>query len=338
MKPIVNADGQIVDLGARLRERIAEYYQDRGAEKCQLRLVRSRSAAYSRLLVFHGSSQAGQIKIRLAVKVYNGADQLPFARRQYDTLNSLWDDFCKSQRLKIPRPLDFLPDLPAIVMEEVAGCSVQELVKWASWRLWTRQRAATACRSCGEWLQHFHSVTRVALGQLDAGEKRKSLQFGLAQLAQYGFAAETCKNLEAKINLLARILSEQNELRSMVHGDFTVDNVLSDGNVTTVLDVEGRYQNWIYHDMASFLNSIALVNLGLPMRESVVRGCSKAFLFGYLGDLKYNNSALWFLRVSGLVSVALEVLGRYARRPLAQIWLRRSFTRLFDGLAAEAPI
>jgi Ser/Thr protein kinase RdoA (MazF antagonist) len=265
-------------------------------------------------------------------------DQLRFARQQFDALNLLWDDFSKSQRLKIPRPLDFMPDLPAIVMEEVTGCSVQELVKWASWRWWTREKAATACQYCGEWLRHFHSVTRVARGQLDAGEKHKSLQLGVARLVQYGFAAETCKNLEAKIYLLVRILSEQSEQRSLVHGDFTIDNVLLDGNITTVLDVEGRYQNLIYHDMASFLNSIALVGLGLPMHESVSRACREAFLFGYLGDRKYNNSALWFLRVSGLVSVALEVLGRYARQPLAGIWLRRRFVRLFDGLASEAPI
>jgi len=337
MKPTLSVDREIVDLAARLRERIAEYYLNSRAGKCQLQLVRLRRAAYSRLYVFHGSSQGCHSNIRLAVKVYNGADQLLFARQQYDTLNLLWDDFSKSQRLKIPRPLDFFPDLPAIVMEEVAGCSVQELVKWASWRRWTREKAATACQYCGEWLQHFHAATRVAQGQLDAGEKHKSLQLGVAQLAKYGFAAETCKTLEAKINLLVGILSEQSEQRSLVHGDFTVDNVLWDGTVTTVLDVEGRYQNLIYHDMASFLNSIALVSLGLPMRESVAQACSKAFLVGYLGDRKHNDSALWFLRVSGLVSVALEVLGRYAGQPLARIWLRRGLGRLFDRLALEAP-
>ena len=338
MKPAGSADAEIVDLAARLGERLAAYYLNPRAGNCQLQLVRSRRAAYSRLLVFRGSSQDGQLDIRLAVKVYNGVGQLPFAQRQFDALNLLWDDFSKSPRLKIPRPLDFLPDLPAIVMEEVAGRSVQNLVKWASWRHWTRDKAATACHYCGEWLRHFHAVTRVAQGQLDASEKHKSLQLGVAQLIKYGFRAETCKYLEAKIALLVRILSEQNEQRSLVHGDFTVDNVLLDGNITTVLDVEGRYQNLIYHDMASFLNSIALVGLGLPMFESVSRACREAFLLGYLGDRKQNNSALWFLRVAGLVSVALEVLGRYAGQPLAQMWLRRGFGRIFDSLASEAPI
>lgn len=338
MKLTGSVDAEIVDLVARLRGRLAEFYLNPKAAKCQLRLVRVRSAVYSRLFIFHGSSQDCQLNIRLAVKVYHGAGQLLFARQQFDALNLLWDDFSQSQRFKIPRPLDFLPDLPAIVMEEVRGCSVQELVRWASWRHWTREKAATACQYCGEWLQHFHAVTRVAQGQLDASEKHKSLQLGVAQLIKYGFRAETCKYLEAKIVLLVRILSEQNEQRSLVHGDFTVDNVLLDGNITTVLDVEGRYRNLIYHDMASFLNSLALVGLGLPMRESVLRVCSEAFLLGYLGDRKCNNSALWFLRVSGLVSVALEVLGRYAGQPLAQIWLRRGFARLFDSLASEAPI
>jgi len=338
MKLTGSLDREIVDLAARLRERLAAYYMNPRAGNCQLQLVRSRRAAYSRLFVFHGSSQDAQLNIKLAVKVYNGVGQLPFAKRQFDALNLLWDDFSKSQRLRIPRPLDFLPDLPAIVMEEITGCSVQDLVKWASWRRRNRENAVRACRYCGEWLHQFHSVTRVAQGQLDAGEKHKSLQLGVTQLLKYGFAAETCKHLEAKIELLVGILSEQNEQRSLVHGDFTVDNVLVDGNITTVLDVEGRYQNLIYHDMASFLNSIALVGLGLPMYESVSRACREAFLLGYLGDLKHNKSALWFLRVSGLVSVALEVLGRYTGQPLAQIWLRRGFGRLFDSLASEAPI
>lgn len=338
MKQTARVDAKIGDLIARLRERLGEYYLNPAAENCQLRVVRVRSAAYSRLFVFHGSNQDSGLKIRLAVKVYNGVDQVSFARQQFDALNLLWDDFSKSEHLKIPRPLDFLPDLPAVVMEEVAGSSVQQLLKWASWQGWTREKAATACRYCGEWLQRFHSVTRVAQGPLDAGAKHKDLQLGVAQLAKYGFAAETCKNLGAKIELLVNILSEQNEQRSLVHGDFTVDNVLLDGNVTTVLDVEGRYQNLIYHDMASFLNSIALVGLGLPMRESVVRVCTNAFLLGYLGDSKYNNSALWFLRVVGLVSVAREVLGRYARQPLTQMWLRKGFARLFNSLVSEAPI
>jgi len=338
MKLSVSTEAEIVDLTARLRERLEDYSQDHGAGKCQLRLVRVRTAAYSRLFVFHGSSEDGELSIRLAVKVYNSADQLVFARQQFDTLHLLWDDFSKSQRLKVPRPLDFLPDLPAIVMEEVRGRSVQELVKWVSWRCWTREKAATACHYCGEWLHLFHAVTRVAQGQLDAGEKHKSLQIGVAQLEKYGFAGKTCKDLEAKSGLLVMMLSEQNDQRSLVHGDFTVDNALLDGDIITVLDAEGRYQNLIYHDMASFLNSIALVGLGRPMRESVLRLCSDAFLHGYLGDCKYNNSALWFLRVSGLVSVALEVLGRYAHQPLAQMWLRKGFERIFDSLTSEAPI
>ena len=338
MKLTGSVDAEIVDLVARLRERLAEYYLNPKAENCQLRLVRSRNAAYSRLFVFHGSSQDGQLHIRLAVKVYNGEGQSLLARRQFDALKSLWDDFSKSPRLKIPRPLDFLPEMPAIVMEEVRGCSVQELVKWESWRAWTRQNAVTACQYCGEWLHHFHSVTRVAQGQLDAGEKHERFKLGVAELVKHDFPAATCKNLEAKIEPLVRRLSEQNEQRSLVHGDFTVDNVLLDGNITTVLDVEGRYQNLIYHDMASFLNSIALVGLALPMRESVLWVCSDAFLLGYLGDRKYNSSALWFLRVSGLVSVALEVLGRSAGQPLARIWLRRGFAQLFDSLASEAPV
>jgi phosphotransferase family enzyme len=338
MKSTLSVDGETVDLAVRLQERTAKYYLNLRPGQCQLQLVRLRRAAYSRLYVFHGSGQGCQSNIRLAIKVYNGADQLLFARQQYDTLNLLWDDFSKSKRLKIPRPLDFFPDLPAIVMEEVAGCSVQELVKWASWRRWTREKAAKACQYCGEWLQHFHTATRIAQGQLDAGEKHKSLQLGVAQLAKYGFAVETCKTLEAKTTLLVGILAQQSEHQSLVHGDFTVDNVLWDGTITTVLDIEGRYQNLIYHDMASFLNSIALVSLVLPMRESVAQACSKAFLVGYLGDGKHNNSALWFLRVSGLVSVALEVLGRYAGQPLARIWLRRGLGRLLDRLALEAPI
>jgi hypothetical protein len=303
-----------------------------------MHLVRVRNAAYSRLLIFRGSNSNGQLNLRLAVKVYTSGGQLDFARQQFDALRLLWVDFSKSQRLKIPRPVDFFPDLPAIVMEEVVGCGVQELVRWASWRYRSREKAATACQNCGEWLRHFHSVTGIAEGRLDATEKYKNLQLGVIQLSRYGFAAETCKFLETKIAPLARTLSEQNDESSLVHGDFTVDNVLWDGNKTTVLDIEGCYQNLIYHDMASFLNSITLVGLGVPMRESVRRVCSDAFLFGYFGDRKYNNSALWFLRVSGLVSVALEVLGRYTGYPLARIWLRRGFVRLFDRLASEAPI
>jgi hypothetical protein len=86
------------------------------------------------------------------------------------------------------------------------------------------------------------------------------------------------------------------------------------------------------------MNSISLSGLGLPLPQSILFECHQEFLAGYFGEREYNELALWFLRASGLVAVALEVMSRRMRQPIVSMYLRHSFTRLFNTLIIQAPI
>lgn len=337
MKSRGNVQTEIAALESRWQSRLAARDAKTQSNDAKLEFVRVRDAAYSRLFFFRGLTSEANSSFPLVIKVFKGSDKFELARQQYNTLKLLSAEFYNTGHLMIPRALDFFDDLPAIVMEEIKGQSVQDLIRQSVWQIWSREKASNACRRCGEWLRQFHKVTRVADGQLDVIAKQENLRLGLDQLVKYGFAYEIIKCLEAKAQPLAGILAEQCDRRALVHGDFSVDNVLVNGEVTTALDIEGRHQNLIYHDVASFLNSIALMSLALPVPVAFQRKCSEAFLNGYGEEAKGNLPALWFLRVLGLVSVAIEVLGRYQPQPLVQLWLRQSFTRLFKGLSAEAP-
>jgi Ser/Thr protein kinase RdoA (MazF antagonist) len=187
-------------------------------------------------------------------------------------------------------------------------------------------------------LRYFHTATRIQPGRLDVCEKYQNIQAGLGQLAEYGFSEPLCKELQAKVESQVGLLSEHFDERALVHGDFTVDNVLVDEKKVTVLDIDGRYQNLIYHDVGSFLNSIGLATLGFPVRESTIRACNRAFLSGYFEYREYNYNTLWLLRASGLIAVTLEVLRRHLHQPPVKLWLSIYFARKFRRLVSEAPV
>jgi hypothetical protein len=270
--------------------------------------------------------------------MYNSSDQLPFAQQQYDTLRLLWPSFEKSSYYQIPKPLDFFPEFPAMVMEEVSGCTVQESLRALLWPLVSEDKVLLLCSECGKWLRFFHDVTRIKPGVLDTGDKLSCLEAALIKLRGQVLTDKLFANLSMAIEAIRGQVSEREEERALVHGDFSTDNVLVAGIGATAIDIEGRYKNVIYHDLASFLNSIDLIALGLPFRRFRYRHCRESFLAGYFGGRTYNRKILWFLRISGLVAVASEVLGRRVYQPAMEKWLGHSFKYLFKDLLREAPI
>jgi Ser/Thr protein kinase RdoA (MazF antagonist) len=101
---------------------------------------------------------------------------------------------------------------------------------------------------------------------------------------------------------------------SRVHGDFTIDNLLLDADRIAGLDMWAVDTNAIYHDMATFLNSLILLRLTRPMSWAVLSQLRSAFLRGYFGSDPWDDQALTFLQRIGFVDVTLSIR---RRRPSA---------------------
>ncbi len=331
--------GERRELERRLLPRLAGYFGERGGTTPALVLTQVREAAYSRLYVFRLSSPDGVTAARgLAVKVFTGQAASPeIAKEQFTILRAVWPAFAESLHFGIPRPLDLLADIPALVMEEVSGRPAPELFTPALWLPGRASAALDVCRRSGAWLRHFHAVTRVSSGPLDVEAKLASVPHTLARLEQYGFSRRLGDTVKAGLSSVGEMLLEWPLESACVHGDFTVNNVLLDRHRVVVLDVGGRYRNVIYHDLASFLNSIRLVALSRPVPRAATSACEEAFLEGYFGEACPDAAPLWFLRVFGLASVALEILGRRGRRAIPRVWVRVFVTRLLGSLLKEAP-
>jgi Ser/Thr protein kinase RdoA (MazF antagonist) len=292
------------------------------------RLVRRRIAAYSRIYVFRPARrrEAEFTAAGVVVKVFTG-DARSLAGQQFETLRTLWPAFADLPDAAVARPLALLDGLDALVLEEVPGAPLQALFTPALWLPVSGRRAVVVegCRRAGAWLRRLHDATRVEPAPLDVSAKLTALPDCLARLEAHGLPGTVLRAVESHVRDAAARLEGRILAAAMVHGDFTLDNVWFAGGRTFGLDIDGRWRNAVYHDLASFLNSLDLVRLSRAVPRTVIDACGAAFRAGY-GEEEAGDSArpaLRFLRPCGLLAVAVELLERRRHQPLRRAWIRR---------------
>ena len=324
---------------ARLGPKLDQYFPECGKNLPTLHLATVSHRSYSDLYLFRTSLNGGGGSRGLAVKVFlpasGGQDA---ARLQFAALNSVWPAFRTSKTMTIPQPLDYFPELSAIVTERVQGRPLQQLFKTVA--LMPEQKAGLArlTEQSGQWLRKFHAATSLPPGRLHLDGKLESLRANLDLLQTFGFSVDLCRQVATCLNSLAKDIRNLELGMASVHGDFTVDNVLFDGKRIITIDLGGRDRNAVYHDIATFLNSLALIGLTWPLRRrSLVERCSRGFLWGYFGAADFSRSAVSFLRLAGLVSVVLEILERRSDQLLlVRWWIRPYLDRLCRQMIKDA--
>jgi Ser/Thr protein kinase RdoA (MazF antagonist) len=171
-------------------------------------------------------------------------------------------------------------------------------------------------------LRQFHFATSAEPAPLDVYDKRRQAETNLIEFENLGFTSKLCgairDALDADLGKLVNLPLD----KAMVHGDFSVDNVLKDGDRYIVLDISGKYRNSVYHDIATFLNSLSLIRLSSPLSIISLRRCVDAFLKGYFGNEPFDLRPLLFLRITGLISSSIVIARRQQHRPLVTIWIR----------------
>ncbi len=324
-------DAHLLDLMERVRERAPTYFPGVGAG-AQIHVRARWRRAYSelyRLAIIEDTRSPKEAILKIF------AD----AEIQYRAMVMAWPRFAQHETLRIPRPLDYLSCGPAIVMEAVAGQSLQERLPRVNWLGRRTRTAERECHIAGQWLRFYHGPDPLAEGHLEVDAKLEDFQAATQKLAEAGIARSHSAKWMNQLRIDAERLRPRLLPISRIHGDFTVDNVLLDGPYVTGLDVWAVDTNVIYHDIASFLNSLLLLRCTRPLSRSFLFRLRSAFLRGYFGVEPWDELTLTFLQRVGLADVVLEILDRRAsalsRAVLSHVMVAAIGT-LVDGARAHS--
>lgn len=311
-----------------VRERARDYFPDLGPVR-RIRVVARQQRPYSdvlRIRVEDGDARARDVILKVAEA----------AERQFEAMRRAWSGFAADGALSMPRPLDYLPDGPAVVMESVPGtplaARLRRTLPWGA----SGGSAEARCAQAGRWLRRYHEATMDGGPRpLDAGTKWEFLRESLASLGRAGVNGALLARLEDRLRPVAADACRRSRPVARLHGDFTADNVLVDGARMIGIDVWGTFVNTVDHDMASFLNSLRLIRMTWPVPESTVGRLERAFLGGYCPGETGQSSATVILRAIGLADVGLEILTRRTGWA-ARAWVRRALTRSLSACLRAA--
>ena len=121
---------------------------------------------------------------------------------------------------------------------------------------------------------------------------------------------------------------------SILHGDFSIDNILLTSQAVFVVDFSSAVKNSIDFDIASFLNSLVSLRLTRFVPASAIQRMSQRFLFGYFGAEQPPDVTTILLQCMGLADVALEVVSRRGSF-IAHWWVEYVLGQALQRLSGE---
>ena len=311
-----------------LRNRIAEratlYFPDLRGES-QVRISKSTPRAYSdiyELEITDGKHKGRRIVVK----------KTRSARREYDELLSAWQAFSAHSYYGVARPLDYLEDGSALVMEAVRGSSLQTIFTRCYWRAASVSSAESACQKAGKWLWLYHQTSPTTPPvSLDLDRKLSDFHRTWRDLAGVGFSEHAGEKIARRLPSMVEHLKAKLFASVRIHGDFTIDNVWLDEDRVVVLDISGARRNAPELDIGAFLNSLLLMRVGGWMPLHVFRALRQAFLRGYGFEPPVDSSAVDFFQATGMLDVLWEL---WERRPghLTRVFSRPVLTGLAEIL------
>lgn len=241
-----------------------------------LRLVAARDN--SRLFYAECSGAPGPVAIKACLKSRSEEPDAEAARRQYDALVRVHAAMGEGAQFSVPKPWLLMPERALVASEWIAGENLAAaLFSWTC----DGERALELAARCGSWLKHFHACRVAEPRPIDVEDK-------LAFLFRMRKARQVDEPLfDEALACLRRAAQRAGETVlpcSWIHGDFTADNVMTFGTRTVCIDVDGRYENTVVHDLAPFLNDLDLraFHPGGWRRGFALAKLRRAFIGSYL--------------------------------------------------------
>ena len=275
----------------------------------------------------------GPAAVKLCLRPYTSIPDGSFAREQFDTLHRTRAAMAGNADFSVPDPYFLDEEHGVLGMEWIAGTEMTAAI--FAIRGTVSAAEQLLCRA-GQWLRHFHTAGRVSQRCLDTGHRLGQLQFdaGTSALAGDPVYARAVRQARKMASDVGSVLLDS----SWIHGDFKTDNLLVSGGRTVGLDINARFENTLFHDIAPFLNHLDIKLLRPAAWRFVGRRNQlvEAFLAGYgldRGDAIMR--ALCWARMVSMLTVWESVAERQRSRlpAMATQWLfRRATSRLIDDL------
>ena len=271
--------------------------------------------------------------LKLCLKPYTETPDTAEARQQYEALDKVHAAMRQHAAFSVPRPLYAAYEEGIVLLEWIDGESLTQRLS----RLGTppAEKYALAERA-GAWLRHFHGAHPLPAGPLDVNEKLDALHQAQTR------SCLSHPHLQRALALLVALspaVRRETLPMSWIHGDFKSDNLIISGPRTIGIDIYVQHENACIHDLASFLNRLALHCSHprhwhlLPLRGQL----DQAFLRGYArpGDDQPQQLPLIWLRIYSLLSLWSRVSRRKAPGP-GRWYLRQTFLRALRPLCHQA--
>jgi hypothetical protein len=255
---------------------------------------------------------------------------------QYDALQRLHAHLAHSaDAVGTPRPVAYLPELAAYVMEFVPGPTVTDLI--------THRAVARpgplleAVAGAARVLHAVHAVEPGLPGLVDVAELD-------VQAATRGRQALAAQGLRVRERWFTPTPSARPTAgrKVLLHGDFAPENVVLSPSGLCCLEPDLCERDWAEHDVVRFLvmlfdAPLFVVGGHLPPVRSLRRRAATTFLDAYYGS-GVRPAALRPLMIASLAlrwsTRRSDLLARDSRLRAARIRLVRShFTRLLDEVS-----
>jgi hypothetical protein len=314
-------DGGIMDeqmvateLTGRLRERVGGYFPELAGRQPHIQLVAQRNRPNSVLCEFVASTDAGDQRLLVkfarqrpaaAPSAYGAANGRPRlypmpdsdrkTEHEYSALSRIRDHFARldDSRFGVVRPLDYLREQRALVMEHVPHRSLSHRLTKSTRFSIRRTDLDTAIRNAGAWLRVYHELPGLAHTR-ERHETRTDFLRSLCEFSDFLAAAHRnagwFEPITAQVKSLAESVLPESLPLGMSHGDYAPRNIfLGPGEQVIVFDTLARWRAPIYEDIAHFLIALKLAraqvySLGLAFSAKTLARYEREFLRGYFQD------------------------------------------------------
>jgi Ser/Thr protein kinase RdoA (MazF antagonist) len=332
---------------------LPRYFPELALDPAHASAVTSRLGESSSYPLYVTSVQEGtprRASVSVVVKFAPVFGRHSEGRTEYEHLLLMHERLRGKGALRVPRPLDFLDEFQALVMERVAGERFSRLLLRCARRLAPAACAARlrdAAGMCGRWLREYHDATAREPAAPFGGEYLAALEHGLGTLAASGFPRDARETTLA----LARRLHEYGRDRrvpvAVRHGDFGPQNVHVGDDYVCVFDLSHHLAAPVYDDIVYFLVTLETMNpypRELRFDRRRVLALRGPFLEGYFGRATTDAETTLMLEgyyLKALVARCLKqrrntsARGRAAGALFDAIWVRRRYATRLRAQAAR---
>ena len=360
-----------------LREHAGRYFAEFDRRPVEVRLVDQQIRPASRFYRYHVS--AGDLQHSVLIKMpppsaigQPPAEQAPdVADRprmtsttdatvkhllEYRALVAIqcYFDRLADQRFGAVKPLTYLPDHSALLMEEVKTPNLNTLfgrTNRLQGPLSSLDLRDAFCNS-GAWLRYYHTLPKehdVQVRHATRDAYTDSITKYMSYLGRVLHKEDFLQEIGTRIITQAKQVLPPALPLGLGHGDYAMRNILvSADSRVTVIDTLSRWRVPIYEDIGYFLlrlkaNRMQVFSLGYAMDPELTAEYERQFLHGYFGDERVPLEAVRLFEVQALLDNWAAQVATYQRKTRTkrvtmtnkvQIGLvNRFYTRMLPGYA-----